>query len=76
MDLGGGAEVKIKLFSEYGHVAYQIKADDAGSSMVAIFCPQTHPRPRGRGQKVKLYLFLKVVMLHIKLKLTTLAETW
>ena len=30
MDLGGGAEAKIKLFSEYGHVAYQIKADDAG----------------------------------------------
>ena len=30
----------------------------------------------GGDQKVKLYLFLKVVMLHIKLKLTTLAATW
>ena len=29
-DLGGGAEAKIKL-SEYGHVAYQIKADDTDS---------------------------------------------
>ena len=77
MDLGGGAEVKIKFFSEYGHVAYQIKADDVANIMVAIFfCPQTHPRPRGWGQKVKLYIFLKVVMLHIKLKLTTLAATW
>ena len=76
MDLGGGAEVKIKFFSEYGHVAYQIKADDAGNIMVANFCPQTHPRPRGWDQKAKLYIFLKVVMLHIKLKLTTLASSW
>ena len=67
MDLGGGAEVKF-FFSEYGHVAYQIKADYADSNMVANICPQTHPRLRGWGQKVKLYLFLKVVMLHIKLK--------
>ena len=36
-------------FSESSHVAYQIKADDAGSNMVA----QTHPRPLGWGQKVK-----------------------
>ena len=44
-------------FSEYGHVAYQIEDDDAGSNMVANTYPQTHPRPRGWGQKVKLYLF-------------------
>ena len=51
MDLGGGAEAKIKLgskgqtiyFSESSHVAYQIKADDAGSNMVANICQQTHP---------------------------------
>ena len=55
-------------FSEYGHVVYQIKADDACSIMIAIFCPQTHPKLRGWGQKVKPYLFVKVVVLHIKLK--------
>ena len=65
---GVGFKGQTISFSESSHVAYQIKADDAGSNMMQIFCPQTHPRPRGWGQKVKLYLFLKVVMLHIKLK--------
>ena len=50
---------KIYTFSEDGHVAYQIKADDACSNMVANIFSQTHPRPRGWGQKVKPYLFLK-----------------
>ena len=63
-------------FSEYGHVAYQIKADDAGSNMVANILPTDAPSTQGWGQKVKLYLFLKVVMLHIRLKLTTLAARW
>ena len=63
-------------FSEYGHVAYQIKADDAGSNMVANILPTDTPSTQGVGAKVKLYIFLKVVMLHIKLKLTTLAATW
>ena len=65
---GVGSKGQTIYFSESSHVAYQIKADDACSNMVAFFCPQTHPKPRGWGQKVKLYLFLKVVMLHIKLK--------
>ena len=65
---GWGQKVKL-FFSESSHVAYQIKADDACSNMVANILPtDTHQRPRGWGQKVKLYLFLKVVMLHIKLK--------
>ena len=63
-------------FSEYGHVAYQIKADDAGSNMIANILPSDIPLTQGWDQKVKLYLSLKVVMLHIKLKLTTLAATW
>ena len=67
VDLGGGAEAKIKL-SEYGHVAYQIKADNAGRIMVANILPTDTPLTQGWGQKVKLYIFLKVVMLHIKLK--------
>ena len=52
LDLGGGAEVKIKLkFSEYGHVAYQIKADDAGSNMVANILPTDTPLTQGVGSK-------------------------
>ena len=43
MDLGGGAEAKIKLFLEYVHVAYQIKAEDAGSNMVANILPTATP---------------------------------
>ena len=50
------------ISSESSHVAYQIKADDAGSNMVASILPKTHPQPREWGQKVKLYLFLKVVV--------------
>ena len=63
---GVGSKGQTIYFSESSHVAYQIKADDASSNMVAnILHTDT---PRGWGQKVKLYLFLKVVMLHIKLK--------
>ena len=51
--------------SESSHVAYQIKADDAGSNMVANILPTDTPLTQGWGQKVKLYLLLKVVMLHI-----------
>ena len=64
MDLGGVAEAKIRLFSEYGHVAYQIKANDAYRNMVANSLPTDTPSTqRGGGQ-----FFLIVVMLHIKLK--------
>ena len=73
---GVGSKGQTKSFSESSHVAYQIKADEAGSNMVANILPTDTPSTRGWGQKVKLYLFLKVVMLHIKLKLTTLAATW
>ena len=37
VDLGGGAGAN--FFLEYGHVAYQVKADDAGSNMVANILP-------------------------------------
>ena len=43
VDLRGGAEVKIIFFSKYGHVAYQIKADNAGSNMVANILPTDTP---------------------------------
>ena len=51
VDLGSGAEAKIKLFSEYGHVAYQIKADNAGSNMVANILPTDTPSTQGPGSK-------------------------
>ena len=57
MDLGGRAEAKIKLLSEYGHVAYQIKADDAGSNMVANILPTDTPLTQGLGSKVQTIYF-------------------
>ena len=74
--LRGWGRGQNKTFSEYGHVAYQIKAYDASSNMVANILPTDTPSTQGWDQKVKLYIFLKEVMLHIKLKLTTLAATW
>ena len=65
---GVGSKDQTIYFSESSHVAYQIKADDAGSNMVANILPTGTPSTKGVGSKVKLYLFLKVVMLHIKLK--------
>ena len=55
VDLGGGAEVKLN-FSEYGHVAYQIKADDNGSNMVANILPLDTPLTGG-GVKRSNYIF-------------------
>ena len=51
LDLGGGAKAKMKLFSEYGHVAYQIKADEAGSNMVANILPTDTASTQGVGSK-------------------------
>ena len=65
---GVGSKGQTISFSESSHVAYQIKADNAGSNMVANILPTDTPSTQGVGQKVKLYLFLQVVMLHIKLK--------
>ena len=64
---GVGSKGQTISFTESSHVAYQIKADDAGSNMVANSLPTDTPS-RGWGQKVKLYFFLKVVILHIKFK--------
>ena len=57
VDLGGGAEAKIKFFSEYGHVAYQIKADDAGNNMVANILPTDTPSTQGVGLKGQTIYF-------------------
>ena len=57
VDLGGGAEVKNKFFSEYGHVAYQIKADDAGNIVEANFLPTDTPSTQGVGSKGQTIYF-------------------
>ena len=59
-------DVKIH-FSEYGHVAYPIKANEACTNMLVNICPNTHSRPLGLGQTVKYFAVIKVVMLHINL---------
>ena len=54
---GVGSKGQTISFSESSHVAYQIKADDAGSNMVANILPTDTPSTQGWGQKVKLYIF-------------------
>ena len=54
--LRGRGRPRPKLnFSEYGHVAYQIKAVDAGSNMVANILPTDTPLTQGvwsKGQTI------------------------
>ena len=45
------------FFSEYGHVAYQIKADDAGSNMVANILPTDTPSTQKVGSKGQTIYF-------------------
>ena len=65
---GVGSKGQTIYFSESSHVAYQIKADDAGSNMVANILPTDTPSTQGVGSKGQTIYFLKVIMLHIKLK--------
>ena len=44
-------------FSEYGHVAYQIKAEDAGSNMVTNILPTDTPSTQGVGSKGQTMFF-------------------
>ena len=48
---GVGAKGQTIYFSESSHVAYQIKADDAGSNMVANILPTDTPLTQGVGSK-------------------------
>ena len=63
-----GLRPKLNFFSEYGHVAYQIKADNVCSNMVANFLSTDTPLSQGMGPKGQTIYFCKLVMLHIKLK--------
>ena len=46
-----------EYFSESSHVAYQIKADDAGSNMVANILPTDTPLTQGVGSKGQTIYF-------------------
>ena len=54
-------------FSEYGHVAYQIKGNEACNNMLANSLVLHLPLTPGMGQRVNFFSFLKEVMLYIKL---------
>ena len=70
--LRGWGRGQNSTFSEYGNVAYQIKADDACSNILANILPTDTFSTQGVGSKghhfSQTISFLKVVMLHIKLK--------
>ena len=51
VDLGGEAEVKIKLFQNMVMLHIKLKLTTLAATWLQIFCPQTHPQPRGRGQR-------------------------
>ena len=48
---GVGSKGQTSSFSESSHVAYQIKAYDAGSNMVANILPLDTPLTQGMGSK-------------------------
>ena len=55
-------------YSEYDHVAYKIKGNEASNNMLANVLPlYTHSQPLGWGQTFKYLFFLAFVLLHIKL---------
>ena len=54
---GVGSKGQTKIFSESSHVAYQIKADDAGSNMVANILPTDTPLTQGVGSKGQTIYF-------------------
>ena len=52
-----GTRKKLNFFSEYGHVAHQIKADDAGSTIVATLLPTDTLSTQGVGSKCQTISF-------------------
>ena len=77
--VGGMSKGQKKTFSEYGHVAYQIKGNDECSKMVANILPADRPlspHPPTLGVWSKSSFFRIMVMVHIKLKGMTHAAKW
>ena len=54
---GAGSKGQTISFSESSHVAYQIKANDAGSNMVANILPIDTPLTQGLGSKGQTLYF-------------------
>ena len=54
---GVGSKGQTIYFSESSHVAYQIKADDAGSNMIANILPTDTPSAQGVGSKDQTIFF-------------------
>ena len=54
---GVGSKGQTLSFSESSHVAYQIKAYDAGSNMVANILPTDTPLTQGVGSKGQTIIF-------------------
>ena len=52
-----GSKGQIISFTESSHVAYQIKAGDAGSNMVANILPTDTPLTQGVGSKGQIISF-------------------
>ena len=59
---GVGSKGQTIYFSESSHVAYQIKADDAGSNMVANILPTDTPLTKGMGSKGQT----TVIIFHVR----------
>ena len=57
LDPGMGSKGLTVSFSESSHVAYQIKADDASSNMVANILPTDTSSTQGGGVKRSNYIF-------------------
>ena len=58
----------MKFFLEYGHVAYQIKADDAGNNMVANILPTDTPSTQGMGSKGQTIYFSESSLVAYQIK--------
>ena len=59
---------KLIFISEYSHVAYQIKADDAGSNMVANILPTDTPLTQWQGSKGQAIYFSESSHVSYKIK--------
>ena len=62
-----GSKCQNLIFSEHGHVAYQIDSRPVPDPLGGL---------KGWEQKVKIQSFQNMVMLHIKLNRITDAATW
>ena len=65
---GVGSQGQTISFSESSHVAYQIKADDAVSSMVANILPTDTPSTQGVGSQGQTISFAESSLVAYQIK--------